>query len=173
MPFHRTQLVVCKDNPGAGRSVILSDLGRCRVDDSANFAYGVGREATHFDVLSDQLLGGRSVNAVNLVVGDEAFQPLDLRPELTQDGTRFLRYFPEVGREAAQRRGNGWKEFCRSHMATPPHRPGLSSFRPLLGWTPRPRAAELRTKSSRLHETSVTPNVGDGSRLARRLSHRN
>src|SRR5579872_287607 len=72
-------------------SVSSLHSGGCGVDYDADGLDGVGREAAELGVFSDRRFVRGDVDAVDFVVGDEGFQPLDLRPEFAQDRAGFLR----------------------------------------------------------------------------------
>jgi hypothetical protein len=57
------------------------------IDDRPDFRNPVGGEATHLGVLADHGFIGRDVDAIDLVVGDEALNPLNLGPQLMQYST--------------------------------------------------------------------------------------
>src|SRR5215469_1076192 len=61
------------------------------IDHTAHFRDAVCREAATGGMFAHRGFIRRDVNAIDFVVGHEAFQPLDLWTELTQHGTRFLR----------------------------------------------------------------------------------
>src|SRR5580658_5734231 len=66
-------------------------FGGSGIDDAADLRDAVGREAALARMLPYHLLVGRDVNAVNLVVGDVALQPLDLRAEIGEHRAGLLR----------------------------------------------------------------------------------
>src|SRR4051794_40570644 len=66
-------------------------LRRGRVDDRPDPRDAVGGEPALPGVLAHRLLVRREVHAVDLVVGDVALDPLDLRPHPPQDAAGLLR----------------------------------------------------------------------------------
>src|SRR5882672_7808244 len=77
-----------RGRPGSGRrSALLS--GR-RIDRAQDLADPVGGEAALGRVLAHHLLVGRHVHAVDLVSGDVAVDPLDLRAQALQHAARLL-----------------------------------------------------------------------------------
>ncbi len=60
-------------------------FGSGGIDDAADLGDLVGGEAALLGVLSDHLLVGSDVDAVNLVVHDVAVEPLDLRAHTAED----------------------------------------------------------------------------------------
>src|SRR4029453_14610604 len=78
------------------------------VDHRAHTRDAIRREAADSRVLANHLFVIGDVDAVDLVVGDVAFHPLDLRPEsaehaagLLGDGTEFLDAHPSRSRHVA------------------------------------------------------------------------
>src|SRR5205823_3570222 len=66
-------------------------LGRCWIDHGANFRNPVRWEPPLFCVLADHRLVRRDVHAINLIAGDVAVKPLNLRAEALQHVARLLR----------------------------------------------------------------------------------
>src|SRR3972149_6710426 len=66
-------------------------LGRRRVDHCPNASDLVGREPSLLGVSPYGVLVRRDVNTVDLVIGDVALEPLDLRAYVLKDPARFLR----------------------------------------------------------------------------------
>src|SRR5512136_1742006 len=62
------------------------------IDDPLHFGDAVGREPPLPGMLENHILVWRDVDAVYLVVGDKALDPLDLRAEPLENAARFLRY---------------------------------------------------------------------------------
>src|SRR3954453_578317 len=70
----------------------LSPLLRSRrVNRRADAGDLVRRETGGFGVLANEVLARRPVDAVDLVVGDVAVHPLNVRAEISNDGTGPLR----------------------------------------------------------------------------------
>src|SRR5205085_3475234 len=67
-----------------------------RIDDRSDLVDLIGGKAAALGMLADQILVGGAIDAINLVVGDVAVDPLDLRPEITEDGAGGLRGHLEV-----------------------------------------------------------------------------
>ena len=65
--------------PRRRRSKLQLPFGGGGVDDAPDGGNAVRREAALLGVLADRRLVWRDINAVNLVVGHVAVQPLDLR----------------------------------------------------------------------------------------------
>src|SRR6267143_6736129 len=66
-------------------------LGRRRVDHRPNASDLVGREPSLLGVSPHGVLVRRDVHTVDLVIGDVALEPLDLRAHVLEDPARFLR----------------------------------------------------------------------------------
>src|SRR6266404_5921679 len=79
---------VCNSRP---RASIRLALRRCRIDDRLYFGDAIGREAPLLGMVAHHLFIWRDVDAINLVVGDIALQPLNLWPEISEHSARFLR----------------------------------------------------------------------------------
>src|SRR5262249_38784762 len=73
------------------RRCFESNLGRRRVDDRFDFRDAVRRKSALLRVFADQCLAGRVVNAIDLVGGDVAVDPLNLRAEVLEHPAGFLR----------------------------------------------------------------------------------
>src|SRR5213593_1322514 len=78
------------ESPATGRLKSLPYSALVGVDDCFDFGNAVGREAALLRVFPDQLLVRRYIHTINLIAGDVALDPLDFRPELIQNRTRFL-----------------------------------------------------------------------------------
>ena len=66
-------------------------FGGRRVDDVPHLRNAVRGEASLARVFAHHLFVGRDVDAVDLVVGDVALQPLNLGPEVAQHRAGLLR----------------------------------------------------------------------------------
>src|SRR5262245_13330898 len=70
----------------SGRETYIAlSLGGGGIEGAPDLGDPVGREAAALGVGTDQLLAGRDVDAVQLVIGGIALQPLDLGAEPAQD----------------------------------------------------------------------------------------
>ena len=80
---------------------------RCRrVDHVADTGHAIGREAALFGVFAHQLFVRGDVDAINLFVGHEAFDPIDFRSEFREDTAGFLRDGVQLLRRALAGTGN-------------------------------------------------------------------
>src|SRR5215475_8582775 len=66
-------------------------LGGGRIDDGAAFGDPVRGETALPGVFANQFFVSRDVNAINAIVHDVAFDPLNLWSEVAQHSARFLR----------------------------------------------------------------------------------
>src|ERR1700682_5516717 len=63
----------------------------CRgVNHAANCRDAICRKAALPGVLSNHFFIWRDIDAIDLVIGEVSFHPLDLRPEVSQDAARLL-----------------------------------------------------------------------------------
>jgi hypothetical protein len=77
-------------------------LRSCWVDQGFDFVDGVGGEAALGGVVADGLFVGGDVDAVDLVLGDVALDPLNFGAHVAEDAAGLLRNCLEVaGREVA------------------------------------------------------------------------
>lgn len=67
-------------------------LRGCGINRRSNLRDAVGGKPALVGVLADRLFIRGYVDAVDIVVGDVALDPLNLRSHLSQNATRFLRY---------------------------------------------------------------------------------
>jgi hypothetical protein len=70
--------------PRFERRPCCSLLGRRRIDHVADLADLVRWEAAALSVLADDLFVGRTIDAVDLIVGDVAVHPLNFRPKIAK-----------------------------------------------------------------------------------------
>lgn len=70
---------------------IRSDLRSTWIDCRSNLGNPIRRESAKGSMFLDQLLVGCSIDAVDLVVCNETFDPLDLRSKFAKDAARGLR----------------------------------------------------------------------------------
>jgi len=73
-------------------------LRACRVDKSAHGGDAIGRNAYAPGVFLDGRLVRSEVDAVHLVAGYVAMEPLDLVPHSLQNANRLLGDFPAIAR---------------------------------------------------------------------------
>jgi len=66
----------------ANQDLACGALGCRRIDDPENLPYAVGGKAPQLRVFANHFLVWRDVNAVDLVLGYVALQPLDLGPKI-------------------------------------------------------------------------------------------
>ena len=78
-------------------------IARGRIDDAGYLFNTIGRKAALLGMFANRLLVVGNVNAIHLVAGDIALQPLNLRAHLIQDAAGFLGNALQVRR--AQRAG--------------------------------------------------------------------
>src|ERR1700722_5735431 len=102
-----TQNVSQTSEPRAWR--LLADGG---VDDRSYLGDAIGREAALLGMGANGGLVRRDVDAVDLVVGDVAVQPLDLGAQLTQHSARRLRDGLQLGGRKLARIG----DFALDHV---------------------------------------------------------
>ena len=89
-----TKLIVSHPFPQEGKgwgTHICFLFRRGGIDDAGDFADPIGREAALLSVLADGLLAVGDVDAVDLVGGDEALHPLNVRAHVADDATGVLR----------------------------------------------------------------------------------
>src|SRR5215813_14231265 len=134
-------------------------LRRCRVDHAFHFRDPVGREAALLSVLTDHLLIGRDVDAVNLVVRNEALDPLDLRSEVAQHAARLLRDGVQfVGAEFARIWDFPFNYIFRHdgsyRMGTDHSEWGTLRSTIQATLVKRANAEELTTKNTRMHKVT-------------------
>lgn len=79
-----------RDQVGQRQRVVGSCLCGGRIDHLRHFRNPIGWEPALFRVFPDHLFIWRKVDAVDLVAGHVALDPLDLWPELPQDPAGFL-----------------------------------------------------------------------------------
>src|SRR5205085_9685835 len=77
-------------------SIVHGLFGGGGVHHVAHFGHLVAGKSSALSMLTDHLLVGRAIDAVDLVVGNVAVHPLDLRPKVFQHRTGRLRRLPEV-----------------------------------------------------------------------------
>ena len=94
-------------------------FGRGRIDDVAHLRDAVGRKAGVLRMLPDQLGIGRAVDAVDLVIGDVAMDPLDVGSHILEHAAGLLRRALQL--PARERAGTGHFTFDHElgHGETP------------------------------------------------------
>jgi hypothetical protein len=106
-------------NSGSTGRFRWRSLRRRWVDESADSGYAIGRKTDALSVFLDGRLVRRKVNAVNLVAGYIAMEPLDLRAHSLQNADRLLGDFPQL----SFGKTSGPRDFAFNHKFEHEHPP--------------------------------------------------
>src|SRR5271166_5834335 len=90
----------------------FSSLRGRGIDDRSDLGNTIRREASLAGMFADELLVGRIVDAVDLVIGDIAVHPLNLGAEVLEYTARFLRDALQLFR----RKLSGARQFALDHV---------------------------------------------------------
>src|SRR5687768_2588855 len=126
-----------------------------RVDHRLDLDDLVGREASALRMLADDVFARRAINAVDLVFGDIAVDPLDLRPELAQDLARGLRGHLQVRRPELADSGHFTLDDILRHHHSPVARSCASRLRVARPWDERINGERW----CRMRESNPRPSV--------------